>query len=169
MSGNTGAWEMRRHEARGPRSLQLDLLDLWKRLGTLTPCLLILGVWLYCDPGAYRQILLSWFRSRFGVSPASTSSRLSPRSASNVLSHALTCVQSAQSRCGQLSEVPMGPFHSTIIRVKTTQKPGSKGQCEELQTTHYSGSMTVKTALSEVLQIAPLQALGLHSYRTMWI
>ncbi len=33
------------HLARGPRSLPLDLPDLGQRFGTLTPCLLILGVW----------------------------------------------------------------------------------------------------------------------------
>ena len=37
--------ETRKHQARGPRSLPQDLPDLGQRLGTLTPCLLILGVW----------------------------------------------------------------------------------------------------------------------------
>ncbi len=34
-----------RHQARGPRSLPPDLPDLGHRIGTLTPCLLILTVW----------------------------------------------------------------------------------------------------------------------------
>ncbi len=38
---------MRSHQARGPRSLPLDLPDLRQRLGTLTLCLLILAVWLF--------------------------------------------------------------------------------------------------------------------------
>ena len=37
--------EMKRHNARGPMSLPLDLPDIGQRLGTLTPCLRILGVW----------------------------------------------------------------------------------------------------------------------------
>ncbi len=37
--------KMRRHQARGPRSLQLDLPDLGQRLGSLTPRLLISGIW----------------------------------------------------------------------------------------------------------------------------
>ncbi len=36
--------EMRRHQARGLRSLLPDLPDLGQRLGTLALCLLILGV-----------------------------------------------------------------------------------------------------------------------------
>ncbi len=35
---------MRKHQARGLMSLLQDLPDLGQRLGTLTPCLLILGV-----------------------------------------------------------------------------------------------------------------------------
>ena len=37
--------EMRRYQARGLRSLPLDLPDLGQMFDTLTPCLLSLGVW----------------------------------------------------------------------------------------------------------------------------
>ncbi len=40
-------YKMWRHQATGPRSLLPELPDLGQRFGTLTPCLLILGVWPY--------------------------------------------------------------------------------------------------------------------------
>ncbi len=43
---------MKRHQAIGPKSLPLDLPDLGQRLGTLTPCLLNLGVWPHHYAGA---------------------------------------------------------------------------------------------------------------------
>ncbi len=46
-----------RHWGRGPRSLLPDLPDLGQRLETLTPCLLILGVWPFHDTGFVLQSL----------------------------------------------------------------------------------------------------------------
>ncbi len=47
--------KMRRHQARWSRSLLLDLPDLGQRLGTLTPCLLVLGVWPFHYTGSQRR------------------------------------------------------------------------------------------------------------------